>query len=211
MYIGTPVCTSSALQWSSRAVDTHCFDRCQEVKKVIGRMSLRPESYREGAFQKSRFHWVLIDEQFFKTILHWTFNNHLPRTIRSLHFSRAVIRHLIITVEERAANTEQTSTEEATHLLKLSSSHMITLWEKKATPPLTWHTTARLISYFIRLKKRFLTSKSLVLILSMKWPEKVTNSSYWKYSYVLRDDVLDYSTLFQLLRLTLNGRSLPEP
>ena len=54
-------------------------------------------------------------------------NNHLPRAIRSLHFTGAVIRHLVITVQERAANTEQASTEEATHLLKLSSSHMITL------------------------------------------------------------------------------------
>ena len=52
-----------------------------------------------------------------------------------MHFTRAVIWHLIITVEERAANTKQTSTEEATHLLKLSSSHMITLWEKKQPHP----------------------------------------------------------------------------
>ena len=81
---------------------------------------------------------------------------------------------------------------------------------EKATPPVTWHTKARLITYFILLKKKLLTSKSLVLILSTKWPEKVTNSSYLKYSYVRKDHVLDYSTLFQLLRLTLNGRSLPE-
>ena len=36
MYIGTPVCTSSALQWRSRAVETHCFGRRQEIKNVNG-------------------------------------------------------------------------------------------------------------------------------------------------------------------------------
>ena len=51
MYIGTPVCTSSALQWRSKAVETHCFDCRQEIKYVSGWMSVRPESCREGAFQ----------------------------------------------------------------------------------------------------------------------------------------------------------------
>ena len=57
MYIGTPVCASSALQWRSRAVETHYFDRRQEIKNVNGWMYVRPESCREGpgAFQKSRF------------------------------------------------------------------------------------------------------------------------------------------------------------
>ena len=51
MYIGTPVCTSSALQRRSRAVETHCFGRCHKVQKVNGWMYVRTESCQEGAFQ----------------------------------------------------------------------------------------------------------------------------------------------------------------